>query len=209
MKTADPGHLFYNPHFEKDERYIGPGEWYVSGEDLIISTVLGSCVSVALYNSELKIGGINHFMLPKHAHDKPAGNDNETSGGFYVGSAKYGVYAMELLINALIKAGVPRASLRAKVFGGSRVLGQFGLTGNISRQNSDFAFRFLRDEKIPIDAYSVGGLLPRRIYFFPRTSKVLLKYSFGGETSQALREERLYSHKIEEQRAGDGKAVLF
>lgn len=190
----------FNPQFARPEQYIGPGEYYSSGEDIVISTLLGSCIAVALYDTYLPLGGLNHFMLP---YPKIQGDL------LFSNSAKYGVHAMEVLINDMMKKGCRKDKLRAKVFGGSTVISYAKeATYNIPRMNIEFVFRFLENERIPVDSYSVGGAQPRKIYFFPATAKILMKYS-KPEDAGLARRENLYSHKILEETENAGKPVLF
>ncbi len=156
-----------NPKFGLPEVYIGPGEAAVSREPVIISTLLGSCISVALFDPGLAAGGLNHFLLPF-----------AKSGSVFSESGRYGIHAMELLINDLLKLGVSRRGIRAKVFGGSAMLSYREKTVyNVPRMNIQFIFEFLDLEKIPVDSYSVGGDLPRKILFFSHTGKVLLRFT--------------------------------
>lgn len=189
-----------NIHFNKLEKYIGPGEFYASRDDVVISTLLGSCISVALYDSELLLGGINHFMLP---FPRPAQEESVST------SAKYGVNAMEILINDILKIGGQKKKLKAKVFGGSAVLDYHKeATYNIPKMNIAFAFEFLDTERIPVEAYSVGGTRPRKIFFFPHDARILMKYSNSASPELAKRESQ-YSHALLEQTANAGKPILF
>jgi chemotaxis receptor (MCP) glutamine deamidase CheD len=135
-----------NPHFGKPERYIGPGEFYSSGDDIVISTLLGSCIAVSLHDPVAKVGGLNHFMLPTRSGDRD--------------SAKYGVNAMELLINDLMKKGAARARFRAKVFGGGSMLSASDAkVFDVPKMNIDFAFQFLELEASPwIPTASAGPI---------------------------------------------------
>src|SRR5688572_27285611 len=100
---------YYDRHFERQAVKILPGEYFVTNGDKMIVTVLGSCVAVCLRDKVIGIGGMNHFLLPSDGADGP---------GLLTESARYGVYAMELLINHLLKMGASRARMEAKVFGG-------------------------------------------------------------------------------------------
>lgn len=185
-----------NPHFGKPERYIGPGEFYSSGDDIVISTLLGSCIAVSLHDPVAKVGGLNHFMLPTRSGDRD--------------SAKYGVNAMELLINDLMKKGAARARFRAKVFGGGSMLSASDAkVFDVPKMNIDFAFQFLELEGIPVDSYSVGGADPRRVYFFPASGKVLVKYSKPGAGTAVARVEREYAHRLAERRGPSMGPILF
>lgn len=130
------------------------GEFAVSSDaSSVMSTVLGSCISVCLCDPVTGIGGMNHFLLAM-ARD---------GGG---GDLKYGVNAMELLINRMLRQGAVRDRMQAKVFGGARMTphGQ-----DIGGSNAAFALDFLAQEGIPVSAKSVGGTAARRIQFQPVT----------------------------------------
>ncbi|MGO8695509.1 MAG: chemotaxis protein CheD [Rectinemataceae bacterium] len=186
--------------FDQQVVTIHPGEFYATRKDAIISTVLGSCVSVGLFDSVSGIGGLNHFMLPgEMQREELIVNPN----------ARYGMYAMELLINELLKMGLPKACMKAKIFGGGSVLRlPDGSATRIPRSNVDFAFEYLRKESIPVLASDVGGLLPRKIYFFPRTGRVLLKRIGGAVAGLVEREEETYLEGILSS-PGEGSITLF
>jgi chemotaxis protein CheD len=154
---------YHDRRFNMEAIKILPGEYYVTGRDVVIVTVLGSCVSVCLYDRFARIGGMNHFMLPDH-HE----------GGVLSESARYGAYAMEILINNLVKAGASRNRLEAKVFGAGRVLS--GLTHtDVGARNAAFAMHYLDDEGIRVKANDLLGIYPRKVYFFPAEGRVLVK----------------------------------
>lgn len=170
--------------FEQELITIHPGEFFATGDDTIISTVLGSCVAVGLYDAQARLGGLNHFMLP------------EEFGKIDIvrsPNAKYGMYAMELLINDLLKLGAKKSALSAKVFGGGAVL-RFanGGASKIPGNNIDFAFEYLKKEGISVTASDVGGREPRKIFFFAQSGKVLLKRISGTVADLAEREEERY-----------------
>ncbi len=143
---------------------------------------------------------MNHFMLPvpKNAPSGPLSEE-----------ARYGVHAMELLINDLLRKDARRDLLRAKVFGGSSMI-DFGraATFDVPRMNIGFAFDFLERERIPVDSYSVGGDRPRRVFFFPRTARVLMRFADRGGRAVSGRDSR-YSHELQESFANAGRPVLF
>lgn len=133
-------------------QHIAQGEYSVgTATSGSISTILGSCVATCLYDEAAQIGGMNHFLLPD-------------GGGSNQSSARYGVNAMELLINDLIKRGASRRALKAKVFGGARMIA--GLT-DIGQKNASFVLDFLRREGIECVSQSLGGTQARRIEFWP------------------------------------------
>jgi len=157
--------VYFDNHFDLDAAKVLPGEFFVTQRDMVLVTVLGSCVSACIRDKLSGIGGMNHFMLPDASPDK----DNPVSA-----SARYGAFAMEVLINNLITMGAHRTLLEAKVFGGGNVLP--GMTQlNIGQRNADFALRFLGEEKIRVVARDLIDVYPRKIYYFPKTGKVLVK----------------------------------
>jgi len=186
--------------FEQEVVTIHPGEYYATRDDTIISTVLGSCVAVGLYDESLAMGGLNHFMLPGEVgRDDLARNPN----------AKYGMYAMELLVNDLMKIGARKSALKAKVFGGASVLRMSGVSSaRIPQSNIDFALEYLREEGIPISASDVGGREPRKIFFYARSGKVLLKRIAPSQESLVERDEERYFSSLRE-RKPEGPITLF
>lgn len=138
------------------------GEYHASREPLEICTVLGSCVGACLFDPVAEIGGMTHFMLPFHATDATV-------------SARYGIHAMELLINEIMKLGGDRRRLQAKVFGGANVLRCGGKSMDVGQRNVAFIRRFLQTEKIPIVAERLGGESPMRVHFSTHTGKALVK----------------------------------
>jgi len=143
-----------------------PGEHYVStaGQEMIV-TVLGSCVAACVWDTRLKIGGMNHFMLP----------DGGSSAEVPVDKAmRFGNFAMEELINDVLRRGGRRDSLESKVFGGGIVVAGVGNASvSVGDRNADFVRRYLSEEGYRIAAQDLGGPHPRRIHFFPRLGKVI------------------------------------
>lgn len=186
--------------FEQELITIHPGEYYATLDDAIISTVLGSCIAVGLYDGEAGTGGLNHFMLPGEGGKLDLVRSP---------NAKYGMYAMELLINDLMKLGARRRALKAKVFGGGSVL-RFagGGSSKIPGNNIAFAFEYLQKEGIPVLASDVGGKEPRKIFFFARSGKVLLKRIAGSLADLAEREEERYLRELREG-AREGPITIF
>ena len=193
----------YDPHFQKDIITIHPGEYYTSKDDIYIATVLGSCISVALYDIKQGFGGMNHFMLPKSNRDEPLSSEDE---------GRFGNFAMELLINDMINKGSSKQSLRAKVFGGGNVLdagnSQINMTGI---NNINFALNYLKAENIPIIVNDTGGIFPRKIYFNPLTSKVYLKriQKSGQSVEQIKQRELEYKLQLQEKKEEAGNIIWF
>ena len=157
--------VYYDRHFERQAVKILPGEYFVTSGDKLIVTVLGSCVAVCLRDKATGVGGMNHFLLP---------NDGSSETGLFTESARYGVYAMELLVNHLLKMGTSRTRFEAKIFGGGNVLR--GMTvNNVGQRNAEFVLAYLHTEQIPIVALDLLGEFPRKVYFFPDTGQVLVK----------------------------------
>lgn len=130
------------------------GDFFVTKDpNVIITTVLGSCISVCLFDATAGVGGVNHFLLAKQ-------------GDVASDDMRYGVNAMELLINKVLRAGAERARLEAKVFGGARIIDH---GGDIGGSNAKFACDFLEREGIRCVSQSVGGTKARRIRFYPTT----------------------------------------
>ncbi|MEM1064089.1 MAG: chemotaxis protein CheD [Pseudomonadota bacterium] len=137
--------------------YIAQGEQALGRDDAaVIHTILGSCVAACLRDPVLRIGGMNHILLPDHA-------------GSPIGMQSAGAGAMERLINALMKAGADRQRLEAKLFGGAAIVR--GLT-DVGQRNTAFALSYLENEGIPCVAQSIGGRSARQIKFWPASGRV-------------------------------------
>lgn len=177
---------YYDRHFEKDAVKILPGEYYVTSNDKLIVTVLGSCVSVCLRDKVSRCGGMNHFLLP---------NDGSNETGLLTESARYGVYAMEILINHLLKIGANKNRLEAKVFGGGNVLRGLSLN-NVGQRNSEFVVDYLSNECIPIIAQDLLGDFPRKVYFFSETGKVMVRKIKSVHNTTIIDRESEYRMRI-------------
>ena len=158
-------HHYFDREFGVEAVKLLPGEYYVTGKDMVLTTVLGSCVSACLRDTTAGIGGMNHFMLP---------NDADPSCRDSAAAMRYGAYAMEVLLNELIKAGARRERLEAKVFGGGAVLANMTML-NIGERNADFVLRYLQLEQVRIAAQDLRGDLPRRINYFPGSGRVTVR----------------------------------
>lgn len=149
-------------HFDCLATKILPGEYYAMAKAGLVVTVLGSCVAACIRDPATGIGGMNHFLLPE-------------SGAAEQGrSARYGAFAMELLINELLSMGAQRSRLEAKVFGGGNVIAGM-VTNDVGRRNAEFVDEYLAREGIKVVARDLMGTLPRKVYFFPDTGQVLVK----------------------------------
>lgn len=178
---------YYDPKFETDAVKVLPGEYYATDGEEMIVTILGSCVSVCLRDSYSGIGGLNHFLLP---HDRSNRDTPLTE------SARYGVYAMELLINHLLKLGAVRSRFEAKVFGGGKVIKDFTFA-NVGERNVEFVLAHLKKEGIPIVARDLLNIYPRKVHFFPSTGRVMLKKINSLHNTTIIEREKGYLRHIE------------
>lgn len=174
--------IYHDRHFDMDAAKIGPGEYYITQRDMLIVTVLGSCVSACLRDPVAKVGGMNHFMLPTRDGEGPLS-----------ASARYGAYAMEVLINQLFALGARRERLEAKVFGAARVLP--GMS-DIGERNAAFAIDYLKRESIRVLAEDLGHNEPCKIYYFAQTGRVLLKRLRSLRNDTIVQRERDYAEKL-------------
>ena len=155
---------YFDSAFNSPAVKILPNEYYVTnGEDVMLSTVLGSCVAACIHDPVIGVGGMNHFMLPEGDIHSPAS-----------ATMRYGAFAMEVLINELLKAGAVSERLEAKVFGGGAVLSAMQLM-NIGERNGQFVLNYLKTEGIPVRAQDLGDVHARRINYFPRDGRVMVR----------------------------------
>jgi chemotaxis receptor (MCP) glutamine deamidase CheD len=140
------------------------GGVFASRTELKITTLLGSCVAACLYDPQAKVGGMNHILLPGSMQ---AGDDGLAT--------RYGVHAMELLINRIMKLGGEKQNLRAKAFGGAKMLEFSPGVIDVAAMNSEFILEFLKRERIPLEAYSLGGNSAVTVWFEPLTGKAQIR----------------------------------
>lgn len=186
--------VYFDSQLKLDAAKILPGEYYVTDRDMALVTVLGSCVTACIRDRLSGIGGMNHFMLPDARPDQ----DSPVSL-----SARYGAFAMEVLINSLISLGAQRTLLEAKLFGGGNVLPSMTVM-NIGQRNADFALRFLGAEKIRVVARDLVDVYPRKVYFFPKSGRVLVKKLRNIHNDTIFKREVEYGARlVKEEVAGD------
>jgi len=190
--------VYYDRTFDRDAAKILPGEYYFTGKDMLIVTVLGSCVAACIRDRVSGVGGMNHFMLPDGGGDA----DSPISA-----SMRYGNYAMEILINDLLKAGAKRENLEAKVFGGGNVLRGF-IAINVGERNAEFVRAYLKMENIRIVAEDLNDIHPRKVYFFPRSGKVLVKKLRQLNNNTLVNREQDYASRLQSSTIS-GAADLF
>lgn len=177
---------------------LGIGELHAESEPAVITTVLGSCVSVCLFDPVKHIGGMNHILLPGDA-DLKLFND----------SARYGVNAMELLINRMLAIGADRNNLRAKVFGGGRMFTEAPQVYSPGKDNTRFVFDFLETEGIQIDSFNVGGAYGRKIHFFTHSGEVLMKRIKALSALDIHHREEKFNEKLQKEIPRSGWTSLF
>lgn len=177
---------------------ILPGEYYVSQIDELVTTVLGSCVSACIRDRVFGIGGMNHFMLPLSVN---GGQWNGRSEAVVSNAARYGNYAMEHMINDILKHGGHKKHLEAKIFGGGKIMENLS---DVGAKNIAFVREYLHTEGIPIISEDVGDVFPRKVVYFPKTGKALVKRIKHLHNDTLAKRENAYQDKIETQPvAGD------
>lgn len=178
---------------------ILPGEFYVSDKGEMIATVLGSCISACIRDKRIGIGGMNHFMLPVSGEHSSWENSEASA------SLRYGNWAMEYLINAILKLGGNKTDLEVKIFGGGQVLSNMT---DIGQNNIRFVLDYLRHERLTIDAQDVGGIYPRKLLYFPDTGAVKMRKLKQIQNDTVERRERDYIRSIEKP-PSTGEVELF
>ena len=158
-KPGEASFFYRDHHFKHDAVKVLPGEYYVTTENMVVMTVLGSCIAACIWDPKVRVGGMNHFMLPDGGGDS---------------CGRYGSYAMELLINEMMKLGARRESMQAKVFGGGQVMHTF-TTMNVGERNTQFVLDYLQTERIAVISKDVLDIHPRKICYFPATGKAMCK----------------------------------
>ena len=172
--------LYFDKYFNTQAVKLLPGEYYVTKKDILLVTVLGSCVAACIRDRQSGLGGMNHFMLPEN------------------GSSS----------DRLLRLGALRTNLEAKVFGGGNVIS--GLTmANVGQRNADFVLNFLETEKIPVTAQDLVDIYPRKVYFFPKSNKVLVKKLKSVRNNTITEREKDYSKQLNNSTSKGGEVELF
>ena len=177
-KPGEASFFWYESQLNGAAVKVLPGEYFVHESDLLIMTTLGSCIAACLWDRNARIGGLNHFMLPESNGADAAGH-----------SGRYGSYAMELLINEMLKRGASRSALEAKVFGGGQVIAGMNSI-NIGERNTRFVFDYLKTERIPVVSKDVLDIYPRKVCFFPASGKAMVKRLAPTVAASLLAKER-------------------
>lgn len=192
-KPGEASFFFHDPHFGHDAVKVLPGEYFVTADDMLIMTVLGSCIAACIWDPQVRVGGMNHFMLPEGGAD--------TSG-------RYGSYAMELLINEMMKLGARRESMQAKVFGGGQVMHNF-TSLNVGERNTRFVLDYLQTERIAIVSKDVLDIHPRKVCYFPASGKAMVKRLAHSHPDTLETQERKGSAAVVAKATSGGSIDLF
>jgi chemotaxis protein CheD len=164
---------------------ILPGEFYITRHQEVITTVLGSCITACIRDPLAGVGGMNHFILPEDTtHGKSAWLDQ--GAGL---ATRYGSFAMESLVNGLLKLGAHRERLEVKLFGGGHIL---NVEMDVGDRNIEFARRWVRTEGYRLAAEDVGLNAPRRVVYFPASGIVRVKYLRTLECRNIVQREQNY-----------------
>ncbi|HYQ17683.1 MAG TPA: chemoreceptor glutamine deamidase CheD [Polyangiaceae bacterium] len=182
LRGFDGIRRYWDGHEGRWIAQVLPGDFYVTKHDEIIATVLGSCVSTCVRDEVAGVGGLNHFMLPSQGSDVK-GDD----------ALRYGCYAVERLINELVKYGARRERMEVKIFGGGKVIAGMG---DIGRKNIDFVHEYFATEGLPIEAEDTGGVWARRVRYFAATGKVMIQRLQTQEANEVVRSEGELRRKI-------------
>ncbi len=191
-QPGEASFFWYETSLRSEAVKVLPGEYFVDNEDILIMTTLGSCIAACLWDPKARIGGLNHFMLPGGTGD----------------SGRYGSFAMELLINQLLKRGATRGNLEAKVFGGGRVIAGLD-TQNIGARNTQFVLDYLKTERIPVLSKDVMDIYPRKVCFLPASGKAMVKRLAASNAALLAAEERAAAQVPNPGATGGGSIDLF
>lgn len=197
LASAKQAKPYFDQRIRCDTVFVLPGQHFVQRDGTgAICTLLGSCVSACIRDRTSPAGGLNHFLLPVGS-----------GSGERSKSARYGVYAMELLINDLISGGSQKKDLVAKVFGGANVIATSNRS-SVGVQNGKFVKEYLQSESIPIQAEDLGGDRARRIYFFPSTGRVSVLNVSPTVNDELERKENLLQETVKNSNS-NGRVELF
>ena len=178
-----------------------PGEYYVTKSDEGVYTTLGSCISACIRDRVSGVGGMNHFMLPASAAaDKEGWKSNSLSE-----ATRYGNFAMEHLINEILKNGGRKQNMEVKLFGGGRIMENMT---DIGMRNITFARDYLATEELKVLSEDLGDVYPRMVVYFPATGKVQVKRLRSLHTNTIAAQENQYLESIKKKPVG-GEIELF
>lgn len=207
LRTCLPEFNHINHYWDKHRNIVVakilPGEFYATKHNVIIATTLGSCISACIWDDRIGIGGMNHFMLP--ITDKEAHQVDWGQRGLASDATRYGNFAMEHLINTILKNGGRRVNLKAKVFGGGKVLKNMS---DVGERNINFCMHYLEEENIDIVSSDLGSVHPRKVIFEPFSGKALVKRLDNLHNDTIAKRESDYRTSIDHGQV-DGDIELF
>lgn len=189
---------YWDKETELSTAKILPGEFYVTPHNEAITTVLGSCISACVRDTRAGIGGMNHFMLPVN---KDQANTIDMSN-----AARYGNFAMEQMINDILRNGGNKKHIEIKICGGGRVMK--GMT-DVGKRNIEFARSYIEMEGYKLLSEDVGGQYPRKVIYFPKTGKARIKKLYDMHNSTIETRDENYCKKISQEEVSSGDIELF
>jgi len=177
---------------------ILPGEFFVSREPMVVYTVLGSCISACIRDPIVRVGGMNHFMLPE---------PNETAHDSWGESTRYGSFAMESLINEILKRGGSKNRLEIKLFGAGKI---YDSQIDVGDKNAKWVIQYLESEGLTVSKTDLGNIFPRKVYYFTESGRVLLKKLERLKNRTIEMREQEYAAKIQtREEAAEEEVTLF
>ncbi|MBS3963529.1 MAG: chemoreceptor glutamine deamidase CheD [Methylomonas sp.] len=190
-----PGFETIVRYWDKDNETLTaklmPGDYYVTRDDEMITTVLGSCVAACIRDVQSGIGGMNHFMLPETSSSRLRSRDEAVVGT----ALRYGNYAMEHLINTILSHGGKRKNLEVKLFGGGKIIASLS---DVGARNIEFVLAYVDAEALKLVASDLGDIYPRKVNFYPKTGRVRMKKINELHNNTLVMREKMYSSSIKD-----------
>ncbi|ATG90233.1 chemoreceptor glutamine deamidase CheD [Methylomonas koyamae] len=205
VKPPIAGFEGVNRYWDQENQIVAaklmPGDYYVTSQDEMITTVLGSCVAACIRDCETGIGGMNHFMLPETSDSRLSARDEAVVGN----ALRYGNYAMEHLINTILQNGGKRKNLEVKLFGGGKIIASLS---NVGARNVQFVLDYVDTEALKLVSHDLGDIYPRKVNFFPRSGRVRMKKIKDLHNQTIFLREKQYSYSIKDAPV-EGSVELF
>lgn len=192
---------YWDPENQIVTAKLLPGEYYVTNQNEMITTVLGSCVSACIRDAVNGVGGMNHFMLPVTSKDRLNSRDEKVVGN----ATRYGNFAMEHLINIILQNGGKRKNLEVKLFGGSKIIATLG---DVGAKNIQFVLDYVDTEALLLVSHDLGDIYPRKVNFYPQTGKVRMKKIRDMHNETIILREKQYISSLKDTPV-EGSIELF
>ncbi|QPK64194.1 chemoreceptor glutamine deamidase CheD [Methylomonas sp. LL1] len=200
-----PGFEHVNRYWDPENQIVAakllPGEYYVTTDNEMVTTVLGSCVSACIRDAVSGIGGMNHFMLPETSKSRLNSRDEKVVGT----ALRYGNYAMEHLINTILQYGGKRKNLEVKLFGGGKIIATLSDVGS---RNIEFVLDYVDTEALKLVSQDLGDIYPRKVNFYPQTGRVRMKKIKDLHNDTIILREKQYGSQIKDVSV-EGSIELF